>query len=295
MSETTTDFQTIGLLGVNSTGASIAYLFAASGRKVVVLAGDNGQIESGISAVAAILDIAVAQGTVSVGDAPAILSRIVGTTSASDLSGVDAVLETGTDAAEVTLRLAAVAAVVDPRTPLLISSSALSITDIAAALPNPGRVAGLHFVDCAAATNTVEVVHALQTGEGVIDALVALVDTLDDKVAVVVKDRPGFLIDALLAPYLNDVVQEYDNELATAEDLDIALELGLGYKVGPMKMLDHIGLDVHLATTEAIYRRTLDSQYAPPPLLRQMVAAGQLGDKSGHGFRTQHVDQQESN
>jgi 3-hydroxybutyryl-CoA dehydrogenase len=132
---------------------------------------------------------------------------------------------------------------------------------------------------------TVEVVTALQTGAHLADKLVAFVETLDGKVPVVVSDRPGFLINALLMPYLNDVIQEYDDGLATAGDIDLALKLGLGYKSGPFEMLDMIGLDVHLNATQSAYAATRDDRYAPPPLLRRMVAAGRLGAKSGHGFR----------
>jgi len=107
---------------------------------------------------------------------------------------------------------------------------------------------------------------------------------------VVVKDRPGFLINALLMPYLNDVIQEFDHELASAEDIDIALKLGLGYKTGPLELLDMIGLDVHLHATDAAYEATLDERYAAPPLLRQMVAAGRLGNKSQRGFRAGQSD-----
>jgi 3-hydroxybutyryl-CoA dehydrogenase len=165
------------------------------------------------------------------------------------------------------------------------------VTDLAAALPNPARVAGLHFFNPAPVMRTVEIVHALQTDPELVQALVRLVDTLPDKTPVVVKDRPGFLVNALLLPYLNDVIQELDDGLATAEDIDVALELGLGYRTGPLAMLDMIGLDVHLHATESVYAATRDNRYAPPPLLRQMVAAGQLGTKSGHGFRTGRGDQ----
>jgi 3-hydroxybutyryl-CoA dehydrogenase len=102
---------------------------------------------------------------------------------------------------------------------------------------------------------------------------------------VVVPDRPGFLVNRLLMPYLNDVVQAYDDGLATAEDIDTALELGLGYRMGPLEMLDMIGLDVHHHATRSAYEQLLDRRFAPPPLLDRMVDAGYLGDKTGRGFR----------
>jgi 3-hydroxybutyryl-CoA dehydrogenase len=130
----------------------------------------------------------------------------------------------------------------------------------------------------------VEVVRALQTSPEVITALTAFCESIG-KTPVEVRDRPGFLINKLLMPYLNDVIAAYDDGLATAEDLDVALELGLGYRMGPMKLLDVIGLDTHHHATRSAYEATLDPQFAPPALLTQMVAAGYLGDKSGRGFR----------
>jgi 3-hydroxybutyryl-CoA dehydrogenase len=127
-------------------------------------------------------------------------------------------------------------------------------------------------------------VRALQTDADVVADLVAFAEDIG-KSPVEVKDRPGFLVNRLLMPYLNDVVQEYDDELASAEDIDVAIQLGLGYKLGPLALLDLIGIDVHQHATESAYAATLDPQFAPPPLLAQMVAAGYLGAKSGRGFR----------
>ncbi|MFC9551391.1 3-hydroxyacyl-CoA dehydrogenase family protein [Rhodococcus sp. NPDC056960] len=283
MSKASTDFRTIGLLGFGTMGAGIAQIFAASGRTVIVLETDQQRIDTGLATIGTRLE-----GAGATEDKTTILGRITGTTSVADLAGVDVVLESVTENIEVKKSvLAEVAAVIGDQTPILTNTSALSVTDLAAGLSNPARVAGLHFFNPAPETRMVEVVRAMETGEDLIEQLVALVDALADKVAVVVEDRPGFLINSMLLPYLNDVIQEYDDGLATAEDIDVALELGLGYKAGPLKMLDTIGLDVHLYATVAAYEATSDARYAPPPLLRQMVASGRLGSKSGHGFRTQ--------
>jgi 3-hydroxybutyryl-CoA dehydrogenase len=282
-----TDFQTFGLLGFGTMGAGVAQVLAASGRDVVVLEVDAARLEAGTAAVAAFLDGGIARGKVTTDQKQTVLGRISGTTDVADLASVDAVLESVTeDVGAKKALLARVAAVVGDDTPILTNTSAQSVTELAAALPNPARVAGLHFFNPAPVMRTVEIVHALQTDPELVQGLVRLVDSLPDKTPVVVKDRPGFLVNALLLPYLNDVIQELDDGLATAEDIDVALELGLGYRTGPLAMLDMIGLDVHLHATESVYAATRDNRYAPPPLLRQMVAAGQLGTKSGHGFRT---------
>jgi 3-hydroxybutyryl-CoA dehydrogenase len=174
--------------------------------------------------------------------------------------------------------------VVRPDVPLVTTTSGFSVTDIAAALPGPGRVAGMHFFHPAPTQRTVEVIRGVATTETVVEHLVAFVETLGDKEPIVVDDRPGFLISSLLIPYLNDVVQAFDEQLASAEDLDLALQLGLGYKTGPLEMLDQIGLDTHLRSTSALHAVTGDPRYNPPPLLQRMVAAGRLGAKNGTGF-----------
>jgi 3-hydroxybutyryl-CoA dehydrogenase len=289
MSVSTQEFGIVGVLGLGTMGAGIAQVLAASGRTVRALDIDQAHLEVGVALVADVLDRAVRRGTVTEADKKAALGRITGTTQVTDLAGVDLVVESATeDLAVKKALLAEVAAVVGDRIPIVTNTSALSVTDLAAALPVPGRVAGLHFFNPAPVMRTVEVVRALQTEEALVERLVALVDSLKDKDPIVVRDRPGFLVNALLLPYLNDVVAEYDAGLATAEDVDTALKLGLGYRSGPMEMLDLIGLDVHLLATEAAYAATHDSRYAPPPLLRRMVAAGRLGAKSGDGFRVGH-------
>jgi 3-hydroxybutyryl-CoA dehydrogenase len=287
MSESTNDFRTVGLLGFGTMGAGIAQVLAASGRDVAVLETDQARIDAGTAVVASFLDGGIARGKVTEEDKAAVLGCISATTSAADLADVDLVVESVTENSDVKKAvLHEVTGVVGPQIPICTNTSALSVTDLAAALPNPGRTAGLHFFNPVPLMRTVEVVRALQTDDDLIERLVAFVESLEGKVPVVVKDRPGFLVNALLLPYLNDVIQEYDDELASAEDIDLALKLGLGYKSGPLELLDMIGLDVHLHATEAAYAATLDPRYAPPPLLRQMVAAGRLGNKSGHGFRT---------
>jgi len=281
------DFQKIGVLGCGTMGSGIAQVFAASGRDVIVVERTEERLAAGLEAVSRFVDGAIARGKATEDDKASLMSRIRGTVTSADLSGVDLVVESATEDAEVKkAALSDVAAVVGDHVPVVTNTSAMSVTELAAAVPNPARVAGLHFFNPAPVMRTVEVVTGLQTGEELVHRLVALVETLQDKVPVVVDDRPGFLLNALLMPYLNDVIQEYDDGLATAEDIDVALKLGLGYRTGPLEMLDMIGLDVHLRATEIAYAATRDDRYAPPPLLRRMVAAGRLGTKNGQGFRT---------
>lgn len=283
------DFQKVGVVGLGTMGAGIAVVFASAGLDVLAIEADEQRAAAGLADIEKFLDGSVSRDKLTVERKAEVLARITASTTVKDLADRDVVLESVTEDLSVKKRLFAdLAAVVGPEVPLLTNTSALSVTDLAASVAGPERVAGLHFFNPAPVMRTVEVVHTLDTDPALIQRLVDLVADLSNKDAVVVKDRPGFLVNALLLPYLNDVIGELDDDLATAEDLDVALKLGLGYKMGPMEMLDMIGLDVHLHATTNAYLATGDARYAPPPLLQQMVATGRLGTKSGSGFRTAH-------
>jgi 3-hydroxybutyryl-CoA dehydrogenase len=157
------------------------------------------------------------------------------------------------------------------------------VTELAATVPRPERFGGLHFFNPAQRMKLVEVVAAEQSSEETLVTLEAFAEGLD-KQPVRTKDRPGFLVNRLLMPYLNQVIQAYDDGLASAEDMDTALEMGLGYPMGGLKLLDLIGLDIHLHATSAAYEQTHDLHLSPPPLLSRMVSAGYLGRKAGRGF-----------
>ncbi|RNL62813.1 3-hydroxyacyl-CoA dehydrogenase family protein [Nocardioides marmoriginsengisoli] len=193
---------------------------------------------------------------------------------------VEAVAEDATAKHDALRAIASLAA----RTAVIATTTAtLSVTELATAVPGPERVAGLHFLHRTLDGAAVEVVRTDLVAPGVLERLSAFVDELG-KVAVEVKDRPGFLLNRLLMPYLNDVVQALDDGLASAEDLDVALRLGLGYRRGPLEMLDDIGLDAHEQATDAAFAALQDRVFAAPPLLRTMVATGRTGGASGSGF-----------
>lgn len=283
-------FDRVAVLGFGAMGSGIAQLIATSDRRVVVLETSQERIDAGLRFVDQFLDDGVARGKVTPQLKTEILARISGTTDVADLADVDLVIEAVTEQRETKRTLLErVAAVVRPETVLTTNTSALSVSDLATAVPEPQRFAGLHFFNPAPLMKVVEVVQGLATSEEVLDGLSAFVESLG-KQPVPVKDRPGFLVNRLLMPYLNDVIQAYDDELASAEDIDTAMRLGLGYKLGPLELMDLIGLDVHNHATRSAYDATLDPAFAPPPLLQTMVAAGMLGNKNGRGFRTQEVD-----
>lgn len=284
------EFTTVGMLGFGVMGAGIVHVVAQSGRDVVVLEMDQEKIDQGMAFLGDFLAEGVRRGKTSESERDTILGRVRGVTDAKDLADVDLVIEAVTERKDVKdTVLGNAARVVGTDVPILTNTSALSVTDLASSLPNPHRVAGLHFFNPAPLMKVIEIIRALQTDEGLIARLSDFVVSLG-KDPVVAKDRPGFLVNWLLMPYINDVVQAFDEELASAEDIDIAVKLGLGHKQGPLELLDLIGLDVHEHATTSAYEATMDPRFAAPPLLRQMVAAGYLGNKNGRGFRTQEVD-----
>lgn len=280
------DIHNVAVLGFGTMGAGIVQIVAQSGREVIVLETDQVRADAGLDRLRSFLDGGVQRGKLTEADRDAVLARVHPVTDVAALAGSELVIEAVTERADAKRDLlGAVAGVVADDALIVTNTSALSVTDLANAVSNPRRFAGLHFFNPAPLMKVVEVVRALQSEPGVVDRLVAFVEAIG-KDPVVVKDRPGFLVNYLLIPYLNDVIAEYDAELASAEDIDTAIRLGLGYKLGPLELLDLIGLDVHEHATRSAYDATLDSRFAPPPLLQQMVAAGYHGNKNGQGFRT---------
>lgn len=213
--------------------------------------------------------------------------QLVPLSTTSDVSQVQALVAAATaDDRGALTTLTEQAARVSPSVPVLVESATLSATEVAAHLSSPERVVVINLFDTGPGRGVVEVVPAVQTDDAVLQRVVSVIDSLDGLTAVTVKDRPGYLLNALFLPYLNDVITELDDELATAEDIDLALQLGLGYQKGPFELLDEMGLDRHLATTRAVFESTGDARYAPPALLQRMVSAGRLGTATNGGFRS---------
>jgi 3-hydroxybutyryl-CoA dehydrogenase len=275
----------VGVLGFGTMGVGIAQVCAAAGYDCIVLETSIEAFEAGLERLKTFLDAGVARGKISPEDREAILARILGVTEAKKLEGVGLIIEAVSEQLAIKLGCLKAVDAVAPSTVIATNTSALSVTEIARHVGNPGRVAGLHFFNPAPIMPLVEVVRSVLTDQSTIDVLMEF-STKIGKSPIEVRDRPGFLVNRLLMPYLNDVAQAYDDGLATAEDIDVALELGLGYPVGPLALLDLIGLDTHHHATTAAYEATKDCHFAPPPILTRMVQAGYLGKKSGEGFRT---------
>jgi 3-hydroxybutyryl-CoA dehydrogenase len=250
----------------------------------VVLEESEERLEDGRRRLEVFLEEGVRREKVAEEERSEALARVRGTTEVGGLAGSGVVIEAVVENLETKQTLLpAVADVVGESAIMATNTSALSVTELAATVPRPERFGGLHFFNPAPLMKLVEVVAAVQTSEETLDFLESFAKEIG-KEPVRTKDRPGFLVNRLLMPYLNHVVQAYDDGLATAEDMDTALERGLGYPMGGLKLLDLIGLDIHLHATSAAYEQTHDPHLAPPPLLSRMVDAGYLGRKTGRGF-----------
>ncbi|MGY1806988.1 3-hydroxyacyl-CoA dehydrogenase family protein [Blastococcus sp. SYSU D00669] len=279
------DIRAVGVLGFGTMGAGIVQVAAAAGCDVVVYEPEQAGLDAGFERLSRFVEAGVTRGKLTTEARDELLSRVVGTAALDDVSGVDLVVEAVVEDLGVKRELlGALAEGLPPTTVIATNTSALSVTQIAASLPHPGRVAGLHFFNPAPVMALVEVVRALQTSDGTVERLMAW-STAAGKEPIVVDDRPGFLVNSLFMPYVNDVVQAYDDGLASAQDIDTALRLGLGYPMGPLELLDLIGIDTHLHATSAAYADTLEPRFAPPPLLARLVQAGWTGDKAGRGIR----------
>ena len=213
-----------------------------------------------------------------------LLSRIVTVTGVEAMAGVDVCIEAATENPEVKLDLfRALESVCREDVILASNTSSISLTKIAGACVRPERVIGMHFFNPVPLMKLVEIIRAMQTSDATFEAAKALADRLG-KTAVAVADSPGFVVNRMLVPMINEAVFAYSEGLASAEEIDLAMQLGLSHPIGPLRLADLIGIDVCVYVMDVMYREFCDSKYRPCPLLRKMVDAGRLGRKSGRGF-----------
>jgi 3-hydroxybutyryl-CoA dehydrogenase len=281
-----TSLQTIGVIGAGTMGTGIAHVCALAGLPVVMVDVDETRIARGRDAVASALDRLLKRAKLSAADRDAALSRLRGTTDYGALRDCDLVIEAATENEGLKIKiLQQVNTLVRDDAILATNTSSISITNLAAATGRAERFVGLHFFNPVPMMALVEVVRGLRTGDATVEAACALAKRLG-KTPVVVKDSPGFLVNRLLCPMLNEAVLAYAEGVAAARDIDEAMKLGCNHPVGPLALCDLIGLDVMLAIMEVLRRELNDPKYQPAQLLKDMVAAGNLGRKSGRGFYT---------
>ncbi len=280
------EFTTVGVVGLGTMGAGIAEVFARNGFDVVGVEQDDEQLQRGRGHVQASTDRAVRRGKLDPAAQQATFDRLTLTSSLGDLKGCDLVLEAVIERLDVKRSIfQELDEIVRAETVLATNTSSLSVTEIAVATSRPGRVVGLHFFNPAPVQRLVEVVSTVVTEPGLVDEMRALARTLG-KSPVAVGDRAGFIANALLFGYLNHAMSMYESRYATREDIDAAMRIGCGYPMGPLALVDLIGLDTAYQVLETMYAESRDRLHAPTPLLRRLVTAGLLGRKTGRGFYT---------
>lgn len=280
------EITTVGVVGLGTMGAGIAEVCARHGYRVIAVEPDAEPLERGKASIAGSTERAVKRGKLTEAEREEILSRIAFTTALDDLAAADLVVEAVPEDLDLKRDLfGRLDKITPPHAILASNTSSLSVTEIAVATSRPAHVAGLHFFNPAPVQAFVEVVRTVVTDPAVIDDLVAVARSLG-KEPVVIGDRAGFIANALLFGYLNQAVSMYEAHYASREDIDAAMRLGCGYPMGPLALLDLIGLDTAYQILDTMYRQSRDRLHAPAPILKQMVTAGLKGRKAGRGFYT---------
>jgi 3-hydroxybutyryl-CoA dehydrogenase len=275
---------TVGIVGAGMMGSGIAEAVAVAGLRAIVYEPEHATLERSYERIEASLEKAVGRRKVQPDAAAEALDAIVHTTCIEDLLEAEFVIEAVTEhEATKTAVFRALDELIGPDVILASNTSSIPITTLAAATARPQRVVGLHFFSPVPVMGVVEIVPGLQTSEEVVVEAEAFARRVG-KHAIRSKDRAGFLVNALLIPYLVAAVRLYDDGLATREDIDDGMRLGCGHPMGPLALCDFIGLDVIDGICTSMYDEFRRDEYSPPPLLRRMVCAGRLGRKTGRGF-----------
>ncbi|WHT18274.1 3-hydroxybutyryl-CoA dehydrogenase [Crossiella sp. CA-258035] len=282
----TRDFTTVGVVGLGTMGAGIAEVFARTGLKVIAVEVTEDALARGRGHVEHSTDRALRRGKLDEAGKDALFAQIEFTTSLQALAEADLVIEAVPERMELKAQVfAELDRICPPETILASNTSSLSVTELSVHTSRPGKVVGMHFFNPAPVLKLVEVVRTVVTEPDVVDDVTALAERLG-KVPVVIGDRAGFIANALLFGYLNHAVRMFEGRYATREDLDAAMKLGCGYPMGPLALLDLIGLDTAYEILDTMYHQSRNRLHAPAPLLKQMITAGLLGRKTGRGFYT---------
>jgi 3-hydroxybutyryl-CoA dehydrogenase len=276
--------RTVGVLGCGLMGAGIAQVCAQSGYKTIVREVEQSFLDKGLGRIDKFLADGVAKGKVTPDTRDKTRGNLTGTTAIGDLAMCDVVIEAIIEnVEEKRTSYAALESVVGPHAIFCSNTSSLCITELASATKRPDRFAGLHFFNPVPIMKLVEVIRGLATTDDTYAAVFAFAQSLG-KEPITAPDRPGFIVNRLLVPYLLDAIREYESGLGTLEDIDKGMKLGTGYPMGPFTLLDYVGLDTTYYIANIMFEDYREPRFAPPPLLKRMVLAGRLGRKSGRGF-----------
>lgn len=278
------DASKIGIIGAGTMGSGIAQVLAISGIDVVLSDVANAQLERATQAVAASLDRLVKKEKLTAEQKARALEHIRTSAELSALKDCPLVVEAATENLELKLKIfAQLDAMLPANSVIATNTSSISITRLAGATKRPGKVIGMHFFNPVPVMALVELIRALQTSDETFAAAEALTKKIG-KTPVQVRNSPGFVVNRLLCPMINEAVFALAEGLATAEQIDQAMKLGANHPIGPLALADLIGLDVQLAVMQVLYEGFKDSKYRPAPLLVEMVEAGYLGRKAKRGF-----------
>ena len=274
----------VGVVGCGLMGSGIVQVAAQAGFQVLFVEANDELVKRGLGRLHETLEGLVSKGKLDAQARDATQARIAGTTRLEDLKSCDLVIEAMTENQPLKNEtFAKLDRICPPSTILASNTSSCNVTAMAAATGRPGLVLGLHFFNPVPIMKLVEVVRTILTDDPVVQTAVEWVRAVG-KTPVLTKDSTAFIVNRLLVPYLLDAIRVYETGLASLEDIDAAMKLGCGYPMGPFTLLDLVGLDTAMYVAEVMFEEFREPRYAPPPLLKRMVMAGQLGRKTGKGF-----------
>ena len=274
---------TVGIVGAGTMGNGIAQTCAAAGLQVVMVDISDEAVAKGLATIAGSLDRLIKKDKLTAEDKTAILARIQGSTQYSDLQPAQLVIEAATENYALKVKIVQqLDALLAPEVLIASNTSSISITKLAAVTKRPDRCIGMHFFNPVPLMALVEIIRGLQTSDATHDAVHAMAAVLG-KTPITVKNGPGFVVNRILMPMVNEALFVLAEGVATAEDIDAGMKLGCNQPIGPLALADMIGLDVCLAVMEVFLTEFGDSKSRPGPLLKELVAAGRLGRKTGQG------------
>ena len=276
----------VGIVGAGTMGNGIAQACAIAGIDALMLDVNPGALEKGVATISGSLDRLVKKEKITAEVKAAAMARVKTTSTLADLAACDYVIEAATENEALKVKiLKDLDAALKPETIIATNTSSISITQLAAATKRPDRFVGMHFFNPVPMMALVELIRGLATSDATIATAQELAKALG-KTPITVKNSPGFVVNRILCPMINEAIFCLQEGLATAEDIDAGMKLGTNQPIGPLALADMIGLDIMIAVMNVFYEGFNDPKYRPAPLLKEMVAAGYLGRKTGRGFYT---------